>query len=70
MGREHTPAVRLSRLDQERIERNEVRDAAEAVVDALSSPEGKAVTEGAPVQAQDANERRLLEELPPHFGKL
>lgn len=70
MGRTHKPVVRLSRLDQERLDRGDVRDEAEAVVDALSAPEGTAVTGSSEIQARNANEQRLLEDVPPHFGKL
>ncbi len=71
MGRKHGAAVRLSRLDTEAVERGDLRDRDEAVARALAAPEGRAATQsGRQVEARDANERRLLDEVPPHFGKL
>lgn len=70
--RKHFPAVRLSRIDRERIERGELDGDAQAVRQALT--EGIGVAGGGEpqrdIRARDANEQRLLDELPPHFGKL
>lgn len=64
-------AVRLSRVDRERLERGEIATPEEAL---HLNDAGIAVSsehEVAPkVQAKDANERRLLNDRPPHFGKL
>ena len=70
--RKHSPVVRLSRVDRERIERGELDGDAQALREALT--EGTGVASGGEPQrdihARDANEQRLLDELPPHFGKL
>ena len=64
--------VRISRVDRERIERGELDGDAQAVREALT--EGTGVAGGGEarrdLRARDANEQRLLDELPPHFGKL
>ena len=70
--RKHSPAVRLSRIDRERVERGELDGDAQAVLQALTEETG-AAGGGEPqrdIRARDANEQRLLDELPPHFGKL
>lgn len=71
-SRVHSPVVRLSRVDQERIERGEIDDDSQALREALT--EGTGVAGGGEPQrdlrARNANEQRLLDELPPHFGKL
>ena len=71
-NRKHSPVVRLSRVDRERIERGEIDSDAQAVLQALTEETGVAGG-GEPQRkprARDANEQRLLDELPPHFGKL
>lgn len=71
-SRTHSPVVRLSRVDRERIESGELDSDAQALREALT--EGIGVAGGGEPQrelrARDANEQRLLDELPPHFGKL
>lgn len=69
--RKHSPAVRLSRVDKERIARGELDGDAHAVREALSESSGIVGGElQRDIRARDANEQRLLDELPPHFGKL
>lgn len=71
-SRAHSPVVRLSRVDRERIERGEIDGDAQALREALT--EGNGVAGGGEPQrdlrARDTNEQRLLDELPPHFGRL
>lgn len=67
--RKHRAVVRLSRVDAERLERGEIA----IPEDALHMNDRRVTTSlelGAVsgVEARDANERRLLEERPPHFG--
>ncbi|MBR5951125.1 MAG: hypothetical protein IKZ87_06810 [Actinomycetaceae bacterium] len=70
--RKHLPAVRLSRVDKERIESGEIDSEAQALREALTENTG--VAGGSERQrnlnARNADEQRLLDELPPHFGKL
>ncbi len=69
--RKHKAVVRLSRVDQERLERGEIDNPTQAL-----HLNDRKVTESAPrevaprVQAHDANEQRLLSDRPPHFGNL
>lgn len=71
-SRIHSPVVRLSRVDKERIERGDLDGDAQALREALTGTTG--VLGGGEMQrdlrARDLNEQRLLDELPPHFGKL
>ncbi len=70
-SRRHKAVVRLSRIDQERLERGEISNPTEAL-----HLNDRRVTESEPiaveprVRARDANEQRLLTDRPPHFGKL
>jgi hypothetical protein len=63
-------AVRLSRVDRERLERGEIATPEEAlhVNDARESV--SAPHEVPHIEPHDAEERRILNEVPPHFGKL
>ena len=66
-------AIRLSRVDSERVERGELSSESEALHQALTEETGDAATKDkdAPsIEPRDARERQLLENLPPHFGKL
>ncbi|MCF2706961.1 hypothetical protein I6E29_06730 [Arcanobacterium haemolyticum] len=65
--RHHRAAIRLSRVDRERLERGEISQASEALH--LNDAAGTRAARRA-VEARDANERRLLEDRPPHFGAL
>lgn len=73
--RKHKPVFRLSRIDSERLERGEIAGEADAAREALTEASGE-VAHGSSrdisrkTEARDANEQRLLDELPPHFGKL
>ncbi|ADH93300.1 hypothetical protein EBF03_07920 [Arcanobacterium haemolyticum] len=63
--------VRLSRLDAGRLERGDIATPEEALhnTDAgpvLSKPTGFHT----PAQAYDPHEKELIENVPPHFGKL
>ena len=71
-GRRHgRAAVRLSRVDRERLERGEISTPEEALHLNDAGQATSAAHEVKPaVEAKDANERRLLGERPPHFGKL
>ena len=74
-SRTHSPVVRLSRVDRERVERGEIDGDAQALREALSEGTGVVGVAGGgepqrDLRARDANEQRLLDELPPHFGKL
>ncbi len=63
-------AVRLSRVDRERLERGEISTPEEALhLNDAGAPQS-AQHEVKKLEPQDANERRLLGDLPPHFGKL
>lgn len=70
-SRTHKAVVRLSRVDQERLERGEISTPTEAL-----HLNDRRVTESEPaaveptVRPRDANEQRLLADRPPHFGKL
>lgn len=70
-SRRHRAAVRLSRVDAERLARGEIRQAEDAL---HLNDHKKSVSyqhEVEPkVSARDANERRLLDDRPPHFGSL
>ncbi|MBE6484731.1 MAG: hypothetical protein E7Z96_08215 [Actinomycetaceae bacterium] len=84
MGRQHRAAMRLSRVDRERLESGEfahpedaLRAAAEESV--ADNARGAAAAEHAGaasaqrrdgIKARDAHEQDLLAEVPPHFGKL
>ncbi len=69
--RKHKAVVKLSRVDQERLERGEISNPTEAL-----HLNDRRVTESEPaavepsVRPRDANEQRLLADRPPHFGKL
>ncbi|MDN6486200.1 hypothetical protein [Ancrocorticia populi] len=63
-------AVRLSRVDSERISRGELGSEAEALHEALTEETGDGPSSDEKVEARDARERQLLEDLPPHFGKI
>jgi hypothetical protein len=69
-GRKHRAAVRLSRVDAERLARGEIAKPEDAVH--LNDPRETRSLQRAEstVAARDANERRLLADRPPHFGTL
>ena len=63
-------AVRLSRVDAERLARGEIANPEEALhLNDLRETRSLQREESA-VAARDANERRLLGDRPPHFGSL
>lgn len=62
-------AVRLSRVDRERLERGEIDTPEEALHLNDARTVSSAPHEVKGVEARDAQERRLLGDLPPHFGK-
>ncbi|WP_124039907.1 hypothetical protein [Neoactinobaculum massilliense] len=67
MGRQHKPAIRLSTVDQARLDRGEIATPEEA----LGESEGKEVRRRQrTVTPRNAAEAALLAERPPHFGKL
>lgn len=68
MGRQHKPAIRLSSVDAQRLERGEIASPG----DALREPETPRPRAGRAkdVEAKNAGEARILSERPPHFGKL
>lgn len=69
--RRHKGVVRLSRVDRERLERGEIADPTEALhLNDRKVTESAAHEISSAVTARDANERRLLDDRPPHFGKL
>ncbi|MGO1944391.1 MAG: hypothetical protein ACTH1Z_08310 [Ancrocorticia sp.] len=71
--RQHRAAVRLSRVDSDRISRGELASESEALHQALTEETGDAATrnqDGQGVAPRDARERQILDEVPPHFGKL
>ena len=66
-------AIRLSRVDSERVERGELSSESEALHHALTEETGDATSkdeETPAIEPRDARERQLLENLPPHYGKL
>ncbi len=66
-ARRHSLAIRLSRVDRERLERGDISEPTQA----LHLNDTARTREKRPsIQARDANERRLLEDRPPHFGAL
>ena len=68
--RRRRAAVRLSRVDAERLARGEIANPEEALhLNDLRETRSLQREEPA-VAARDANERRLLGDRPPHFGSL
>lgn len=68
--RKRRAAVRLSRIDAERLARGEIANPEEALhLNDLRETRSLQREESA-VAARDANERRLLGDRPPHFGSL
>ena len=68
--RKRRAAVRLSRVDAERLARGEIANPEEALhLNDLRETRSLQREESA-VAARDANERRLLGDRPPHFGSL
>ena len=69
-GRTARRAVRLSRVDRERLERGEIDTPEQALHlnDAGQPVSTQHEVKG--LEARNADERRLLGDLPPHFGKL
>lgn len=68
--RKRRAAVRLSRVDAERLARGEIANPEEALhLNDLRETRSLRREESA-VAARDANERRLLGDRPPHFGTL
>lgn len=68
--RKRRAAVRLSRVDAERLARGEIANPEEALhLNDLRETRSLQCEESA-VAARDANERRLLGDRPPHFGSL
>lgn len=68
--RKRRAAVRLSRVDAERLARGEIANPEEALhLNDLRETRSLQREESA-VAARDANERRLLGDRPPHFGTL
>ena len=68
--RKRRAAVRLSRVDAERLARGEIANPEEALhLNDLRETRSLQREEPA-VAARDANERRLLGDRPPHFGSL
>ena len=68
--RRRRAAVRLSRVDAERLARGEIANPEEALhLNDLRETRSLQREESA-VAARDANERRLLGDRPPHFGTL
>ena len=68
--RKRRAAVRLSRVDAERLARGEIASPEEALhLNDLRETRSLQREEPA-VAARDANERRLLGDRPPHFGSL
>ncbi|MDO4888683.1 MAG: hypothetical protein Q3979_08305 [Actinomycetaceae bacterium] len=64
-------AVRLSRVDAERLARGEIASPGQALhADGPSSAGVRPRAASRPIVAKDASERRLLDERPPHFGAL
>lgn len=69
--RRRRAAVRLSRLDAERLARGEISSPEEALhLDDPKATRSAMREERHGVVARDAGERRLLENRPPHFGSL
>ena len=69
--RRRRAAVRLSRLDAERLARGEISSPEEALhLDDPKATRSAMREERRGVVARDAGERRLLENRPPHFGSL
>ena len=68
--RKRRAAVRLSRVDAERLARGEIANPEEALHLNDLRETRSLQREESSVAARDANERRLLGDRPPHFGSL
>ena len=68
--RRRRAAVRLSRVDAERLARGEIANPEEALHLNDLRETRSLQSEESSVAARDANERRLLGDRPPHFGSL
>ena len=68
--RKRRAAVRLSRVDAERLARGEIANPEEALHLNDLRETRSLQSEESSVAARDANERRLLGDRPPHFGSL
>lgn len=68
--RKRRAAVRLSRVDAERLARGEIANPEEALHLNDLRETRSLQREESTVAARDANERRLLGDRPPHFGSL
>ena len=70
MSRSHTMAVRLSRLDAERLDKGEISSQEDALVKEASKVDSRLPGARTQVCARNAEEQKLLDERPPHFGTL